>query len=217
MKKGLTELVFVLDRSGSMGGLESDTIGGFNAMLEKQKKQEGEANVTTVLFDTGCAVIHDRVPIGDIRPLSEKEYSVRGCTALLDAMGNTVFRMKNAQKLLPKKQRAEKVIFVIITDGLENSSRKYSFEDISGMVQKQKKKHGWEFLFLGANMDAVAQAARVGIEAGRAVRYCNDKEGVAMNYRVVGETVCAMRSAPQMADVGADWKKEIEKDYSRRG
>lgn len=210
MRKGLTELVFILDRSGSMGGLESDTIGGFNAMIEKQRKQEGEANITTVLFDDQYDVIHDRFQVEILRPMTEKEYFVRGCTALLDAMGNTIRKVENIQNYLPEEQKAEKVIFVITTDGLENASKNYTYGQIQRMVQEKKEKSGWEFLFLGANMDAVQEASRLGISAGRAVRYCNDHVGVTMNYQVVGQTLCAMRSAPKMSDVGEEWKAEIE-------
>ncbi|MBQ0060045.1 MAG: VWA domain-containing protein, partial [Lachnospiraceae bacterium] len=160
MQKNLTELVFILDRSGSMGGLEKDTIGGFNAMIERQKKQEGQVNVTTVLFDDKYDMIHDRIPINDLRPMTEDDYYVRGCTALLDAMGETIHRMGNTQKYLVEEKRAEKVIFVITTDGMENASRHYDRAQIKRMIERQKEKYGWEFIFLGANMDAVAEAAR---------------------------------------------------------
>lgn len=217
MKKGLTELVFILDRSGSMGGLESDTIGGFNAMIEKQKSQEGEANVTTVLFDDQYDIIHDRFPIEAVRPLTGNEYYVRGCTALLDAVGKTIHKAGNIQKYLPEDMRAEKVIFVITTDGLENASREYSYDDIRRMIERQKEKYGWEFLFLGANMDAVSEARKFGIGAERSVTFENDSAGVAMNYRVVEETIRCMRAAPCMASVDGSWKKEIEEDFKRRG
>lgn len=216
MKKGLTELVFILDRSGSMSGLESDTIGGFNAMLEKQKKQEGEAIITSVLFDDQYELIHDRFPIGLIRPITEKEYYVRGCTALLDAIGRSIHKIGNVQKYLPEEERAEKVIFVITTDGLENSSREYSYEKLKHMIEIQKLRYGWEFIFLGANIDAVAEAKRFGIDENRAVTYHNDSEGVAMNYKVVSEAVCEMRCADKMSDIGREWKEDIEKDYSKR-
>ncbi|MHB8128480.1 MAG: vWA domain-containing protein [Mobilitalea sp.] len=216
MKKGLTELVFVLDRSGSMSGLESDTIGGFNSMIEKQKKQEGEAIVTSVLFDDQYELIHDRFPISMVRTITENEYFVRGCTALLDAIGKTIHKIGNVQKYLPEVERAEKVIFVITTDGLENSSKEYSYEKLRHMIERQKTRFGWEFIFLGANIDAVAEAKKFGIDEDRAVTYHNDSEGVAMNYRVVSEAVCEMRCAPKMADVGRGWKEEIEKDYKKR-
>ncbi|MDD3221550.1 MAG: VWA domain-containing protein [Clostridia bacterium] len=217
MKKGLTELVFILDRSGSMGGLECDTIGGFNSMIERQKKQAGEVNVTTVLFDDRYDVIHDRFPLDVIPPMTSDDYYVRGCTALLDAVGKTIHKVENIQKHLPEEHKAEKVIFVITTDGMENASREYNYEHIKRMIERQKGTYGWEFMFLGANIDAVMEASRFGISPDRAVTYKNESQGVQMNYRVVSETVCSMRSAPQMANVGADWKKEIEEDVKKRG
>ncbi len=217
MKKGLTELVFILDRSGSMAGLESDTIGGFNSMLEKQKRQDGEANVTTVLFDNRYEMIHDRFPIQAVQPLTEKEYYVRGGTALLDAVGKTIHHMGNIQKYLPEEMRAEKVIFVIITDGMENASRQYGFDEVKRMIERQKKGYGWEFLFLGANMDAVSMAGRFGIAPDRAVTFENDSQGVAVNYRVVEETLSFMRSAPVMSEMDGTWKNEIEQDFRSRG
>lgn len=216
MKKGLTEMVFILDRSGSMGGLESDTIGGFNGMIEKQKKQEGEANVTTVLFDDKYELIHDRFPIQAVRPMTDRDYYVRGCTALLDAIGKTISKMANIQKHLPEDMRAEKVIFVITTDGFENASREYSYARIREMIEKEKTKYGWEFLFLGANMDAVEEAKRFGIAANRSVTFENDSQGVAMNYDVVGDTLSCMRKASNMRAVDGSWKKRIEEDYQSR-
>ena len=202
MKKNLTELVFILDRSGSMGGLEQDTIGGFNAMLTRQKEQEGEANVTTILFDHEVQLLHDRFPLHAVAPLTEKDYYVRGCTALLDAIGYGVEKMVNIQRHLPEDERAEKVIFVITTDGLENASKRFSYEKIRRMIEREKERYGWEFLFLGANMDAVQEAARFGIGADRAVRFENDAQGVAVNYHVVSETVCRMRQAACPASIG---------------
>lgn len=216
MKKGLTELVFILDRSGSMGGLESDTIGGFNGMIEKQKKQEGEANVTTVLFDDQYELIHDHFPIDTIRPLTNRDYYVRGCTALLDAIGKAMQKMINIQKHLPEDEKAEKVIFVITTDGLENASREYGYDQIKKMIERQKERYGWEFLFLGAKMDAVSEARKFGIGADRSVTFCNDSQGVATNYRAVEEAISSMRSAPCMGSVDGSWKKEIEKDFKKR-
>lgn len=217
MKKGLTELVFILDRSGSMSGLESDTIGGFNGMIEKQKKQDGEANVTTVLFDDKYELIHDRFPIQAIKPLTERDYYVRGCTALLDAVGKTIHKIGNIQKYLPDDMKAEKVIFVITTDGLENASREYNYDRIRQMIERQKEQYGWEFLFLGANMDAVSEAKKFGISADRSVTFENDSEGVATNYRVVGQALCRMRSAASTAEVDGTWKEEIEADFKKRG
>lgn len=216
MKKGLTELVFILDRSGSMEGLESDTIGGFNGMIEKQKKRDGEANVTTVLFDDRYELLHDRMPLGAVRPLTGNDYYVRGCTALLDAVGKTIRKMGQIQKFLPPDSRAEKVIFVITTDGLENASREYGYEQVRSMIRRQKEKYGWEFLFLGANMDAVAEAQRFGIGEDRAVTFENDSAGVSLNYRVVEETIGCMRAAEGMAAVGGEWKRAIEEDVKRR-
>ena len=216
VKKNLTELVFILDRSGSMGGLEQDTIGGFNAMLTRQKEQEGEANVTTILFDHEVQLLHDRFPLHAVAPLTEKDYYVRGCTALLDAIGYGMEKMVNIQRHLPEDERAEKVIFVITTDGLENASKRFSYEKIRRMIEREKEQYGWEFLFLGANMDAVKEAARFGISSDRAVRFENDAQGVAVNYHVVSETVCRMRQADCTASVGADWKEEIEADFKKR-
>lgn len=217
MKKGLTELVFVLDRSGSMSGLESDTIGGFNGMIDKQKRQEGEANVTTVLFDDQYEWIHDHFPIEAIRPLTEEDYYVRGCTALLDAVGKTIQKMDSIQKNLPESRKAEKVIFVITTDGLENASREYTYETVRRQIESHKSQYGWEFLFLGANMDAVSEAKKFGISEDRSVTFENDSEGVAVNYRAVEQALGSMREAACMAEIDGSWKDEIEKDFKRRG
>ena len=194
MKKGLTELVFILDRSGSMGGLESDTIGGFNGMLQKQKKEEGEANVTTVLFDDQIDIIHDRFPIDVVKPLTEEDYYVRGCTALLDAVGSTVKKVENIQNRLPEELRAEKIVFVITTDGLENASREYTAGMVKKMIETNQEK-GWQFLFLGANMDAVAEAEKIGIRRTHAASYKNDAKGVRLNYETAGRVLSCMRSA----------------------
>ncbi|MDD3218096.1 MAG: VWA domain-containing protein [Lachnospiraceae bacterium] len=213
MKKGLSELVFILDRSGSMSGLEKDTIGGFNSMIEKQKMTEGDANVTTVLFDNEYELLHDRFPLKAIRPITEKEYYVRGCTSLLDAIGKTIQKIINVQRNQVEEERAEKVIFVITTDGMENSSCEYTYDRIRQMIEHEKEKYQWEFIFLGANMDAVAEAKRFGIGEERAVTYQNTSHGVQMNYKVVGETLCMMRAAaPYAAPIGREWKAEIEKE-----
>lgn len=217
MKKGLTELVFILDRSGSMTGLERDTIGGFNSMIQRQKKEKGQASVTTVLFDERYEMIHYRCPIEKVKPLTSKEYYARGCTALLDAVGRTIHKMGNAQKFLPERARAEKVIFVITTDGLENASREYTYERVREMIGRQKEKYGWEFIFLGANMDAVAEAGRFGIAPDRSVTFENDSQGVELNYQVVSETLCDMRMAPSCAMIGGEWKQKIEEDHQKRG
>ncbi len=216
MRKNLTELVFILDRSGSMSGLEADTIGGFNGMLEKQKAQDGEANVTTVLFDDQYELICDRTPIAYVKPLTKKEYYVRGMTALLDAIGRTIAKIDSAQNHMTEDGKAEKVIFVITTDGMENASREYKLDVVRKMIEEHKAM-GWEFLFLGANIDAVAEAKKFGINPDRAVRFENDSRGVAVNYQTITQTIGAMRCAKNMSDVGAEWKEEIEKDYASRG
>lgn len=219
MKKNLTEIVFILDRSGSMSGLEADTIGGYNSLLGKQKKEEGEAIVSTVLFDDKQEVLHDRMEIGTIRPMTEKEYYVRGCTALLDAVGGAIHHIGNVHKYAREEDRPEKTLFIITTDGMENASRRYSYEKVKKMIERQKKKYGWEFLFLGANIDAVEVAGRFGIGANRAVNYECDSVGTQLNYRVISEAVSKVRMcAPTQMDdaLGDDWKAEIEEDYKRR-
>jgi len=193
MKKGLTELVFILDRSGSMEGLEKDTIGGFNSMLKKQRKQEGEVNVTTVLFDDEIDIIHDRFPIGAVKNLTDSDYYVRGCTALLDAVGSTVKKVENIQNRLPEELRAENIIFVITTDGHENASQEYTANMVKKMIEKNQE-CGWQFIFLGANMDAVSEAEKIGIKRTHAASYKNDRKGVALNYAVAGDVInCMMR------------------------
>ena len=219
MRKGLTEIVFILDRSGSMGGLESDTIGGYNSLIEKQKKEEGEAYISTVLFDDTCEVLHDRVDLGKIKPMTDKEYYVRGCTALLDALGGAIHHIGNVHKYAREEDRPEKTLFIITTDGQENSSTRYTYDRVKHMVERQKEKFGWEFLFLGANIDAIAVAGRFGIKADRAVNYHCDKEGTAINYRVLSETVSRVRSCSvQELDkvLAPTWKDEIEQDYKSR-
>ena len=216
MKKNLTEIVFILDRSGSMSGLEADTIGGFNSMIEKQRKADGEALVSTVLFDNMSEVIHDRVNIHDIKPMTDRDYTVRGCTALLDAIGGAIHHIGNVHKYARPEDVPEHTLFIITTDGMENASRFYSSDRVKQMIERQKAKYGWEFLFLGANMDAVQEAARFGIGADRAVRFENDAQGVAVNYHVVSETVSRMREAPCCASIGAEWKEEIEADFKKR-
>jgi len=210
-----TELVFILDRSGSMYGLEKDTIGGFNSMLEKQKAEEGEAVVTTVLFDNNYELVHDRFPLKHVAALTEKEYYVGGSTALLDAVGSTIQKISNVQKRLPAASKADKVIFVIITDGMENSSLEYSYDSVKKLIEKHKTKYGWEFMFLGANIDAVAEAARFGVGEDRAVTYACDSAGVQLNYEVVADTVCAMRHTMSVP-VGREWKERIEEDRKKR-
>ena len=213
MKKNLTELVFILDRSGSMAGLESDTIGGFNAMINKQKREEGEALVSTLLFDNESIVIHDRANVQSVAPLTEKEYFVRGCTALLDAIGGAIHHIGNVHKYAREEDRPEHTLFVITTDGMENASRRYTTERVKQMIQRQKEKYGWEFVFLGANIDAVETAGRIGIDQNRAVNYHSDSVGTRLNYEVIGEAVCSVRKSASIPD---GWAERIERDYKGR-
>ena len=214
MKKGLTELVFILDRSGSMAGLESDTIGGFNGMLKKQRQVEGEAIVTTVLFDDRYELLHDRIRLDGVPAFTGEEYYVRGCTALLDAVGQTIRKVIGVQKNTAEAHRAEKVIFVITTDGLENASREYSYEQVRNLIKEEQEKYGWEFLFLGANMDAVSEGDRLGIRAERSVTFECSSAGLADNYRAVS---CFLEKARcQKTPMGAEWKKPIEEGRRRR-
>ncbi|MEO2075861.1 MAG: vWA domain-containing protein [Bacillus sp. (in: firmicutes)] len=213
MKKNVTELVFILDKSGSMAGLEADTIGGYNAMLAKQQKAEGEAIVTTVLFDHDYELLHDRINVKGISPITDKDYEVGGTTALLDAIGFTIQKIVNVQKRTSEEERAEKVLFVITTDGMENASREFTPDKIKKMVQMQKEEYGWEFLFLGANIDAVSTAARFGIEEDFAVDYHADEVGTQLNYEAVSEAVSNLRSGKK---IERTWKEGIERDYSRR-
>ena len=214
MRKNLTEIVFILDRSGSMSGLEADTIGGFNSMIEKQKKTEGEALISTVLFDNTSEVIHDRVSVQNIKPMTDEDYMVRGCTALLDAIGGAIHHIGNVHKYARAEDVPEHTRFVITTDGMENASRRYDSEKVKKMIERQKVKYGWEFLFLGANIDAVETARHFGISEDRAVNYHSDSEGTQLNYEVVREAICAVRCS---APLGADWKKRIDDDYEKRG
>lgn len=213
MNKNLTEIVFILDRSGSMSGLESDTIGGFNAMIEKQKKAPGEALVSTILFDNVSEVIHDRVNIRDIKPMTDSEYCVRGCTALLDAIGGAIHHIGNVHKYARAEDIPEHTLFVITTDGMENASSRYDSERVKQMIERQKTRHGWEFLFLGANIDAVETAGRFGIGADRAVNYHADRTGTQLNYEVLSEAVSAVRCS---APLGAAWKERIDEDFRAR-
>ena len=213
MKKNLTELVFILDRSGSMAGLEGDTIGGFNAMIEKQKNEPGEAYVSTVLFDNESIVIHDRVDIQKVAPMTRADYYVRGCTALLDAVGKAIQHIGNVHKYAREEDRPEKTLFVITTDGMENASREYTYDRLKLLIQRQKDKYGWEFLFLGANIDAAKEAARFGIGADRAVNYHADHQGTAVIYEAVSEAVCNVRASRPMS---ANWKKRVDEDFRQR-
>lgn len=214
MKKGRTELVFILDRSGSMSGLESDTIGGYNAMLKKQKKETGEAVMTTVLFDDRVELLHDRIPLKGIQPITDREYYVRGSTALLDAVGTAILKIANVQKHTAESERAEHVLFVITTDGMENASREFSHEQIKQMIHRQKSEYGWEFIFLGANIDAISTAAQFGIGEDRAVNYHADREGTLLNYDVINEAVSSLREGRAMSE---RWKDRIEADFRARG
>ena len=209
----MTELVFILDRSGSMSGLERDTIGGFNSMIEKQKKEEGKAVVSTVLFDNESTVIHDRLPLDRVPRMTEEEYFTRGCTALLDAVGGAIHHIGNVHKYARKEDVPEKTMFIITTDGYENASRRYDYDKVRKMIERQKK-YGWEFLFLGANIDAAAEAKRFGISADHAVNYKCDEKGTALNYEVISEAACSVRACRPLS---ADWKKRIDEDVQKRG
>ena len=211
----MTELVFILDRSGSMAGLEKDTIGGFNSMLEKQRKEPGDAVVSTVLFDTRVEVIHDRVALADVPDLTDREYYVRGCTALLDAVGGAIHHIGNVHKYARREDVPEKTLFIITTDGMENASRRYTYEKVRRMIEHEKEKYGWEFLFLGANIDAAVEAKRFGIDESMAANYHCDEEGTALNYEVISEAITSVRACA--APLSADWKKKIDADYRRRG
>ena len=221
MRENLTEIVFIIDRSGSMNGLESDTIGGFNSMIAKQQKEEGEAIISTVLFDDKTDVIHDRVPIRDVKNLTEEDYRVRGCTALLDAVGGAIDHIGKIHKYAREEDRPAKTLFVITTDGLENASRYYSFKDIKRMIERQKEKYSWEFLFLGANIDAIKVAANMGIGKDRAANYNCDETGTTLNYRVLEKAVTRVRKcrSADMAETFEDgvWKEDIDTDYRKRG
>ena len=213
MKKNLTELVFILDRSGSMAGLEGDTIGGFNAMLQRQRGEPGEALISTVLFDNQTEVIHDRVPLDRVSALTEKEYFVRGCTALLDAVGGAIHHIGNVHKYAREEDRPEKTLFVITTDGMENASRCYTYDKVRAMIERQREKYGWEFLFLGANIDAAREAARFGIRSDCAADYHADSVGTEVIYEAVSEAVCQVRRSAPLA---ADWKQNIDADFKGR-
>ena len=214
MKKNLTEIVFILDRSGSMAGLEQDTIGGFNAMLKKQLREPGEALISTVLFSHDSVVIHDRVPLARVPALTEREYCVGGCTALLDAVGKAIRHIGIVHKYAREEDRPDKTLFVITTDGMENASRTYDYDRVRAMIEQQKAEHGWEFLFLGANIDAAAEAKRFGISADRAANYRCDSAGTAVNYESIHEAVCCIREARPLT---ASWKEKIDADFKKRG
>ena len=221
MGKGLTELVFILDRSGSMSGLEADTIGGFNSLIAKQKKEEGTAFISTVLFDDQAEVLYDRISLDRIEPMNDRQYYVRGCTALLDALGGAIHHIGNVHKYAREEDRPEKTIFIITTDGMENSSHRYTYDKVKKMVERQRDRYGWEFLFLGANIDAIEVAGRFGVQANRAVNYECDSEGTQLNYEVLSKAVsrvrtCAAPTAAMAFDECGDWAEEIRADYSKR-
>ena len=213
MRKNLTEIVFILDRSGSMSGLEADTIGGFNSMIEKQKKENGEALISTVLFDNVSEVIHDRVPVQKVDPMTDRDYSVRGCTALLDAIGGAIHHIGNVHKYARKEDVPEHTLFVITTDGMENASRRYDSEKVKKMIERQKNRYGWEFLFIGANIDSVETAKHFGINSDRSVNYHADGQGTAVVFDAVSKTVCNFRKSRPLS---SSWSDEIDKDYESR-
>ena len=221
MRKGLTEVVFILDRSGSMSGLEADTIGGFNSMIAKQKKEEGEAYISTVLFDDTCEVLYDRVPVNKVEPMNDNQYYVRGCTALLDAIGGAIHHIGNVHKYAREEDRPEKTLFIITTDGMENASRQYSYEKVKEMVERQKEKYGWEFLFLGANIDAIDVAGKFGIDSNRALNYVSDHKGTQLNYEVLNKTVSEFRACKSLIKEEIDamfaaCSAPIKDDYKKR-
>lgn len=212
MKNNITELVFILDKSGSMAGLESDTIGGFNSMIEKQKKEDMPCYVSTILFNGESEVIHDREKLGEIQPMTDRDYVVGGCTALIDAIGGAIHYIGKLHKYFGESA-PEHTMFVITTDGQENASHNYTSEQVKKMIERQKEKYGWEFLFIGANIDAIETAARYGIDKDRAVNYNCDSVGTQLNYEVMSETICAFRES---RPITADWKKKIDKDFMNR-
>ena len=213
MRKNLTEMVFILDKSGSMAGMEQDTVGGFNAMIEKQKREEGDALVSTVLFSDGSRVIHDRADITKVEPLTDRQYFVGGCTALYDAVGDAIHHIGNVHKYAREEDRPEKTVFVITTDGMENASRRYSAGEVKRLITRQKERYGWEFLFLGANIDARAVADDMGIEEERSACFVNDSRGNALKYEGISRAMSKVRKCMPM---GADWKADMEEDCRKR-
>lgn len=213
MKNNITELVFILDRSGSMSGLETDTIGGFNSMIKKQQKLDGECYVSTILFDNYSEVLHDRVKLNEIKMMTDDDYTVRGCTALIDAIGSAIHHIANIHKYARKEDIPEHTMFIITTDGQENASHIYTSNKVKQMIEHEKKKYGWEFIFLGANIDAVETAASFGIESDRAVNYNCDSTGTQLNFDVMSDAICTVRSN---APLEADWAKSIDEDYNNR-
>ena len=214
-KSKLTEVVFILDRSGSMEGLEKDTIGGFNSMLKKQKSEPGRVLVSTVLFDDACQVLHDRVPLENVRPMTEEDYWTRGCTALLDAVGGAIDHIGRIHKYARAEDLPDKTLFVITTDGMENASGRYSYRDVSRMVKRQEERYGWEFIFLGANIDAEKEAARYGIRKKNAVNYVSDAVGTGLNFAVMCEAISEMRTCKEKSR-SSNWRKKVDSDYKKR-
>ena len=214
MRKNLTEVVFILDRSGSMSGLETDTIGGFNSMIQKQKMEAGQALISTVLFNNYSKVLYDRADVQKIPQMTEADYFVPGCTALLDAIGGAIHHIGNVHKYARPEDVPEHTIFIIMTDGMENASHIYSSDKVKQMIERQKEKYGWEFLFLGANIDAIETAGHFGIDADKAANYQCDGEGTALNYEVLNDAISAVRCN---AALDSNWKKRIDKDYEKRG
>ncbi|MBQ8884405.1 MAG: hypothetical protein IJ031_07450 [Oscillospiraceae bacterium] len=213
MKNNITELVFILDRSGSMSGLESDTIGGFNAMIEKQRKEDGECYVSTVLFDNVSEVLHDRIRLSQINPMTDRDYTVGGCTALIDAIGGAIHHIGNIHKYSRPEDVPEHTMFIITTDGMENASHRYTAERVKQMIERQKEKYGWEFLFIGANIDAVETARTYGIDRDKAVNYHADKEGTRVVYETVSKAVCTVRGRKKLSE---NWSADIEEDFRNR-
>lgn len=210
----MTEIIFILDRSGSMAGLEADTIGGFNSMMRKQASEPGDALVSTLLFDNDVEVIHDRLNIKDVPEITSKEYYVRGCTALLDAVGSAIKHIAKIHKYARKEDVPEKTLFIITTDGMENASRIFSYEDVKKMVEHEKSKYGWEFIFLGANIDAAAEASRYGIDSSMAVNYNCDSKGMKISFKVMEDVVRSYRST---CEAPKNWRKRIDDDFKSRG
>lgn len=213
IRNNTTELVFILDRSGSMAGLEADTIGGFNSMIEKQKKQDGKCYVSTILFDHETQVVHDRVELSSVKPMTGNDYFVRGSTALIDAIGSSIHHIANIHKYARPEDVPQNTMFVITTDGMENASRKYSSSEVKGMIEKEKEKYGWEFIFIGANIDAVETAKHLGINSDRAVNYHADSKGTDVLYSTVSNAVSNMRACAPMQ---ADWSKNLNEDFKSR-
>ncbi|MBO5702112.1 MAG: VWA domain-containing protein [Clostridia bacterium] len=215
MKNNITEIVFILDKSGSMSGFEADTIGGFNSAVEKQKEADGKVYVSTVLFDNNCEVVHDRVDISEIKPMTRDDYRVGGCTALLDAIGGAIHHIGNIHKYARPEDVPEHTVFIITTDGMENASHRYSSAKVKEMIERQREKYGWEFIFLAANIDAVETAENIGIKRERAANYCQDSAGVQVTYEAMSEAITTLRCHRPLD--GGEWRKNIDDDNKRGG